>query len=252
MHLPPFLRPICDLMAPSSRRVSTPKREPRKGHTQDSKSKAVTHSITETRALVTRRMQECGQVDEEFKGAQVSPATSKVPRTLPTPPTATDPPMAQLCCALTAKVHPHVPVISKLVHAILPTECEIEWWLQRDRVRRICKRLRSRKIRGRQNCTQVNNVPHAVPVQRHAVRPSKLLVKKKIKGWEKRAASRRRLHTRSPSSSGSWLGLMQGSMSFRGIYVFHVFTLLILRCTPAVTWLTDLILSSGLIRGRIS
>ena len=140
---------------------------------------------------------------------------------------------------------------SKFVHTNQVTECDIGWWLQRDRALRISKRLRSTKRRGRRNISQVKQITHGPPVTELAVRTHKALVQKEIKGWEKRAASRRRARTRKLLPSTSRLGWTQGAIIRILVYIYHAFTLLILRSTAA-TWLTDLILSSGLVRGRIS
>ena len=148
-------------------------------------------------------------------------------------------------------VRPSVFDKSKFVHTNQVTECDIGWWLQRDRETRISKRLCSTKRRRRPNRSQVKQITHALPVEEPAARTHKVLIKKKIKGWEKRAASQRRARTRKHLPSRSRLGWMQGAIIRILVYIYHAFNLLILRST-AVTWLTDLILSSGLVRGRIS
>ena len=132
-----------------------------------------------------------------------------------------------------------------------PTQCDTSWWLQRDRARRLSKRLRSRKRRRRQNRPQVNHKPHAPAVQRRAARTHKALIKKKTKGWWKRETSRRRVHTRGSSPPGSLHVWKPGVLLGLLIYCYHIYSLSILHCT-AVTWLTESILSSGLVRGQIS
>ena len=167
------------------------------------------------------------------------------------PPIENCPLRAQPCGALPAVTPPYAFDKSKFVHTNQVTECDISWWLQRNRALRISKRLRSTKRRGRRNTSQVKEITHAPPVKELAARTHKVLAKKKRKGWVKRAASRWRVHTRKPLPSGSRLDWTQGAFIQILVYIYHAFTLLILRST-AVTWLTELILSSGLIRGRIS
>ena len=239
-HLPPYLRPICDLTSLPLTPASTPKREPRK----QEHSKApltVAHKITQSHALVTRRVQEPSKANEETKGAKAAKVPLIENSLL----------KVQPCRVLPLVTRPSVFDKSKFVQTNQVTECDISWWLQRDRETRISKRLCSTKRRRRRNRTQVKQITHAPPVEEPASRTHKVLIKKKIKGWEKRAASRRRARTQKPLPSRSRLGWTQGAKIRILVYIYHAFTLLILRST-AVTWLTDLILSSGLVRGRIS
>ena len=240
VHLPPYLRPICDLTYLPSTRAATIKRELRKEE-HSKATLAVVLKPTQTHALVPRRGQEPSKANEENHGANAANV----------PPIENSPPKAQPCGLLPVATPCRVFDKSKIVHTNQVTECDISWWVQRDRALRISKWLRATKRRGRRNTSQVKEITHAPPVKELAARTHKVLAKKKRKGWVKRAASRRRVHTRKPLPSGSRLDWTQGALIQILVYIYHAFTLLILRST-AVTWLTELILSSGLVRGRIS
>ena len=235
-HLPPYLRPICDLTSLPRTPVPTPKREWR----TEIRNEANLKVVKKVSQLGSRRNQQPSKANEENKGAEAINA----------PPIENCPLKVQPCGEIPA-VAPYTFDKSKFVHTNQVTDCDIGWWLQRDRALRISKRLRSTKRRGGRNISQVKQITHGPPVEEPVARTHKALIKKKIKGWEKRTASRRRVHTRKFSPSWSRHGWAQGALIQTLVYIYHVFTLLILRCT-AVTWLTDLILSSGLIRGRIS
>ena len=191
--------------------------------------------------MAPRRNQEPSKVNAETKGAKAAKA----------PLTKNSSLKLQPCCVLPMVMRPSVFDKSKFVQTNQVTDCDISWWLQRDREIRISKRLCSTIRRGRRNRSQVKEVTYAPPVEEPAARTNKVLITKKIKGWEKRAASRRHARTRKLLPSRSRLGWTQGAIIRILVYIYHAFTLLILRST-AVTWLTDLILSSGLVRGRIS
>ena len=235
-HLPPYLRPICDLTSWPLTPVPTTKREWRK-------IERIEESLTAVKKvsqLVPRRNQQPSKANKE----------NKCEDAVNVPPIGNSPLRAQPDAILTV-TPPHALDKSKFVHTNQVTECDISWWLQRDRALRISKRLRSTKRRGRRNTSQVKQITQAPPVEEPAVRTHKVLIKKKIKGWGKRAASRRRARTRKLLPSKSRLGWTLGAIIRILVYIYHAFTLLILRST-AVTWLTELILSSGLVRGRIS
>jgi hypothetical protein len=201
----------------------------------------VAHKITQSHALVPRRSQGPSKANEETKGAKAA----KVPLI------ENSYLKVQPCRVLPMVTRPSVFDKSKFIQTNQVTECDISWWLQRDRETRISKRLCSTKRRRRRNRSQVKQLTHTPLVEEPAACSHKALIKKKVKGWEKRAASRRRARTRKLLPSTSRLGWTQGAIIRILVYNYHAFTLLILRCT-AVTWLTDLILSSGLVRGRIS
>ena len=235
--LPPYLRPICDLTSWPLTPVSTIKREWRK----TDRNEVIPTVVKKVSQLVPRRSQQRSKANKENKSVE---AVNVLP-------IENCPLSVQPCGAPPAVTPPCAFDESKFVHTNQVTECDISWWLQRDRALRISKRLRSTKRRGRRNISQVKQITHGPPVEELVARTHKALIKKKIKGWEKRTASRRRVHTRKFSPSWSRHGWAQGALIQILVHIYHVFTLLILRCT-AVTWLTDLILSSGLIRGRIS
>ena len=124
---------------------------------------------------------------------------------------------------------------------------------------RISKKLRSRKRSGQASMRQACPTRPALHVHQPAVRPLKLMVKKKIKGWERRAVSRQlKKEARRLSSARSKLGLEHKAVAnnincdehvciFNSF--FNCFTSLSSHCI--VTWSTHLILSGSLIRGKI-
>jgi hypothetical protein len=148
---------------------------------------------------------------------------------------------------------------AKAVYANQLTEGDTDWWLQRARVLRLLKKLHTRKRRRHVNNRQVNYTKPAHLICQHVVRPAKLLFKKKIKGWEKRAASRRRLITRRTLPAWEKTDPKEGALADKDTHLNHahffnpsplVCIAVISNCI--VSWKTCLTLSSSLIRGIIS
>ena len=174
-------------------------------------------------------------------------------------PVATRIPVIQPCCVPPVEMRPTSLPKPKVVYANQLKEDDTVWWLQRARMLRISKKLRSRKRRGQANTRQVFPTRPALHAHQPAARPLKLLTKKKIKGWERRAVSRQRMAARRLSSARSKLGLEHKAIAEKANCDEHVcclnsffncFTSPTSRCI--VTWKTHLILSSSLIRGIIS
>ena len=185
--------------------------------------------------------------------------TSKSLLTHPTLPVATRLPVLQPCCVPPVEMRPIPLPKPKVVHANELKEDDTDWWIQRARMLRISKKLRSRKRRGRTDTEQAYSTRPALHVHHPVVRPLKLLTKKKIKGWERRAVSRQRLAARRLPFARSELGLEHKALADKITCDEHVctfnsffncFTLLFSHCI--VTWRTHLILSGSLIRGIIS
>ena len=186
--------------------------------------------------------------------------TSKSLLTHLTLPVATRLPVIQPCCVPPVEMRPISLPKPKVVHSSQLKEDDTDWWLQRARMLRISKKLRSRKRRGQASTRQAHPTRPALHVHHPIVRPLRLLTKKKIKGWERRAVSRQRKNeARRLSSARSKLGLEHKAVAnnincdehvciFNSF--FNCFTSLSSHCI--VTWRTHLILSGSLIRGIIS
>ena len=168
-------------------------------------------------------------------------------------------PVIQPCCVSPVEMRPTSLSEPKAVYANQLKEDDTDWWLQRARILRHTKKLRARKMRGYANTRRAYPTLPALYVHKLAVRPLKLLVKRKIKGWERRASSRKRMAARRLSSARSKLGLEHKAIAEKAYCDEHVcclnsffnrFTSPNSRCI--VTWKTHLILSSSLIRGIIS
>ena len=218
------------------------------------------HKTTAARATtVTRKINAQGKANAAIKVAQTASTFFKSPLTHLMLPVATRLPVIQPCCVPPVEMRPIPPSKPKVVYASQLREDDTDWWLQRARMTRISKQLRSRKRRGQANTRQAYPTRPALHVHQPAVRPLKRLAKKKIKGWERRAVSRQRLAARRLSSARSKLVLEHKALANNINCDEHVcilnsfincFTSLTSRCI--VTWKTHLILSSSLIRGIIS
>ena len=185
--------------------------------------------------------------------------TFKSPLTHLTLPVAMRLPVIQPCCVSPVVMSPTSLPEPKVVYARQLREDDTDWWLQRARILRLTKKLRARKRRGYANTRRAYSTPPALHVHKLTARPLKLLVKKKIKGWERRAASRQRLAARRLSTARSKLVLAHKALADKTNCdehacclhsFFDCITSLTSRCI--VTWKTHLILSSSLIRGIIS
>ena len=220
----------------------------------------VAPKITAARATtVTRNISVHGKVKAATKVVQMAATTFTSPLTHLMLPVATRIPVIQPCCVPPVEMRTTSFPKPKVVYANQLKEDDTVWWLQRARMLRISKKLRSRKRRGQANTRQVFSTRTAPRAHHPAVRPLKLLTKKKVKGWERRAVSRQRMAARRLSSARSKLGLAHKATAEKTNCDEHVcclnsffncFTSPTARCI--VTWKTHLILSSSLIRGIIS
>lgn len=216
--------------------------------------------VTRARAIpVTRRRPSHDKTREATKSAQEAAMPVAAPPISLKLPVAICLPVVQPCCVLPIEAPSTIFLKAKAVYANQLTEGDTDWWLQRARVLRLLKKLHTRKRRRHVNNRQVNYTKPAHHICQHVVRPAKLLFKKKIKGWEKRAASRRRLITRRTLSAWEKTVLKEGALADKDTHLNHahffnpsplVCTAVISNCI--VSWKTCLTLSSSLIRGIIS
>jgi hypothetical protein len=155
---------------------------------------------------VTRTISVHGKVKAAPKVVQTASTSFKSLPTHLTLPVATRI-VIQPRCALPVETRPIPLPKPKVVHASQLKEEDTDWWLQRARMLRISKKLRSRKRRGQANTKQAYSTRPDLHVHHPVVRPLKLLTKKKIKGWERRAVSRQRMVARRLACARSKLGL---------------------------------------------